>query len=185
MEFAFLFGKPYETTGSNGKPLRYTGGLRNFITTNVTVFTTTPTETTFINAVTPVFNYDAGGGNQRIIFCGNGFLNSLNKLAKAGMQVRTDEVVKLYGMSLTRWIIPQGEFLLKTHPLMNTHARYTNSAFVIDGSALKYRYMRDTTNQDNIQAPDADEQKGQWLTEAGLEVHHEKTMAYLGNFVYP
>jgi hypothetical protein len=183
MEFAFLFGKPIEFTGANGKPQRLTGGLRHYITTNVTVFATTPTETTFLNAVTPVFNFDGGGGNERIIFAGNGALTSLNKLAKAGMQVRTDDVVKLYGMQLQRWIIPQGTFLLKTHPLMNTHARYTNSMFVADPSALKYRFLRDTKMEDNIQANDADEQKGQWLTECGLEIRHEKTMAYIGNFV--
>jgi hypothetical protein len=185
MELAFMFGKPFETTGTNGKPMRYTGGLRHFITSNVTVFATTPTETTFINAVSPVFNYDAGGGSERLVLCGNGFLNSLNRLAKAGMQVRTDNVVKLYGMELTKWILPQGTFLLKSHPLMNVHSgRYTYSAFILDPGALRYRYMRDTSMQDNIQSPDADEIKGQWLTEAGLEIRHEKTCAYVGNFVY-
>ena len=187
MELAFLFGKPYEyaTGGSNGKPLRYTGGLRHFISTNVTVFATTPTETTFINAISPVFNYDTDAGNERIVFCGNGALMSLNKLAKAGMQVQTEETVKLYGMELTKWIIPQGTFLFKTHPLLNTHTRYTNSMFVVDPGALLYRYLtgRDTKMEDNIQANDADEMKGQWLSECGLEIHHQATMAYLGNFV--
>jgi uncharacterized protein DUF5309 len=185
LEFAFVFGKPieYPTGGSNNKPLRYTGGLRHFITSNVTVFTTTPTETTFLNAVQPVFDFDGGGGNERIMFCGNGALTSLNKLAKAGMQVRVDEVVKLYGMSLQRWIVPQGTFLMRSHPLLNTHARYTNSIFVMDPTAMKYRYIDDTTFKDNVQAPDADGKKGQWLTECGLEFRHERTMAYLGNFV--
>lgn len=183
LEMAFFFGKPFETTGSNGKPLRFTGGLRHFLTSNVTVFATTPTETTFLNAITPVFNYESGGGNERIIFAGNGALTSLNKLAKAGMQVRTDDVVKLYGMSLQRWIIPQGTFLLRTHPLLNNHARYTNSMFVVDPAALVYRYVRDTAPQDNIQANDADTLKGQWLSEVGLELRHEKTMSYMGNFI--
>ena len=183
LEMAFIFGKAFETTGPNGKPLRFTGGLREFITSNVTVFATTPTETTFLNAVSPVFNYDGGGGNERIVFAGNGALTSLNKLAKAGMQVRTDDVVKLYGMSLQRWIIPQGTFMFRTHPLMNNHPRYTNSMFILDPSAIVYRYITDTVPQNNIQAPDADEEKGQRLTECGLEFRHQKTMAYLGNFV--
>ena len=185
MEMAFLFGKAFEyaTGGANGKPMRLTGGIREFITSNNTVFTTTPTETTFLNAVSSVFNYDGGGGNERIFFCGNGFLTSINKLAKAGMQIRTDSTVKLYGMELQKWIIPQGTFLLRSHPAMNTHGRYQNSAFVIDPTAMKYRYLQDTVPQDNIQANDADEQKGQWLSECGLEFRHERTMAYLGNFV--
>lgn len=187
LELAFLFGKPYEyaTGGANGKPVRYTGGLRHFISSNVTVFSTTPTETTFINAISPVFDFDSDGGNERIAFCGNGALMSLNKLAKAGMQVQTQETVKLYGMELTKWIIPQGTFLFKTHPLLNTHTRYTNSMFIVDPGSLKYRYLtgRDTKMEDNIQAPDYDTKKGQWKTECGLEIHHQRTMAYLGNFV--
>ena len=183
LEYAFIFGKPFETTGSNGKPIRYTGGLRHFISSNVTVFSTTPTETTFLNAIQPVFDFDAGGGNERIVFCGNGALTSLNRLAKNGMQIRTDSVVKVYGMELQKWVLPQGTLGFRTHPLFNTHGYYTYSMLVVDPSAIKYRYMRDTKPQDNIQANDADEQKGQWLSECGLELHHERTMAYLGNFV--
>jgi hypothetical protein len=182
MELAFLFGKRAESQGSNAKPLRYTGGLRSFLSTNVTLGTTTATETSFLNSVQGVFDFDAGGGNERLMMCGNSFLTSLNKLAKAGMQVRADEVVRLYGMELTRYIIPQGTFYLKTHPLMNVMPGYSKCAFIIDPAALKYRYMQDTVNQDNIQAPDADEQKGQWITECGLEVRHQKTMGFLANF---
>lgn len=185
MEFAWMFGVPYEDTSGN-KPKRFTGGLRNFINTNVTVFATTPTEDTLLEAIYPVFDYDAGNaGSERIVFAGNGFLNSLNKLAKdsSSTRVNFDGIVKTYGMNLQQWVLPQGTLYVRTHPLMNTHARFTNSAFVIDPSAIIYRYMRDTKMQDNIQANDADEQKGQWLTEAGLEIRHEKTMAYMGNFV--
>lgn len=183
MELAFLFGKPFEATGSNGKPERTTGGLRHFISSNVTVFSTSPTEDTFIDAITPVFDYDGGGGDERIIFAGNGFMLNLNKLAKNNTQIQAQGVVKVYGMRLQSWTIPQGTLYFKTHPLMNTHGRYKNSAFVVDPSAMKYRYVDDTIAQDNIQANDQDTHKGQWLTECGLEFMHEKTMAYIGNFV--
>lgn len=187
LEWAYIFGVPFETTGSNGKPLRFTGGLRKFLTSNVTVFATTPTETTFLNAVFPVFNFNAGGGDERLVIAGNGALNALNHIARSSTNSRIvfNDVVKLYGMNLQKWVIPQGTFYIKTHPLLNNHARYTNSMFVIDPATLTYRYMRDTAAQDNIQANDADEQKGQWLTECGLEYHHERTMAYLGNFTFP
>jgi hypothetical protein len=186
LEYAWMFGKAHETVGPNGKPMRFSGGLREFIKTNVTVFATTPTEDTFLNAIYKVFDYEgSGAGNERMILAGNGFLNSLNKLAKNSNSTRLnfDGVVKTYGMSLQRWITPQGEFYVRTHPLMNVHDRFTNSAFVIDPSGIIYRPMRDTKTQDGIQAPDSDTHKGQWLTEAGIEVHHEGTMAYLGNFV--
>ena len=60
-----------------------------------------------------------------------------------------------------------------------------NDCFIFDPSVMIYTYMRDTKSQDNIQANDADEQKGQWLTECGLEQEHAKTAAWLSNFVVP
>lgn len=186
MELAFMFGRKNETTGANGKPMRTTGGLREFITTNRTVFSTTPTINTFLDAIYPVFDYaGSGAGNERIVFAGNGALNGLNKLiaANSGVRVNYEGVIKQYGMQLQSFVTPQGIFYVKTHPLMNTHARYTNSMFIINPAGLKYRYLMDTKPQENIQANDADTKKGQWITEAGLEVNHERTFAYIGNFV--
>lgn len=188
MELAFLFGKRYETTGSNGKPLRYTGGLlymlSQYASTRITAFTTSPTEDTLLDAVYPIWDYATDAGDQRICFAGNVFLNNLNKLARnsASTRVNFNGVVKAYGMSLQEWILPQGTLYVRTHPLFNTHARFHSDAFVFDPSVLIYRYMRDTTPQDNIQANDADEQKGQWLTECGLEQEHAKTACWLSKF---
>lgn len=186
LEFAFLFGVDYEDT-SGSKPKRYTKGLRKAITTNVKIFTTTPTEDTLLDAIYKVFDYESEAGDQRIVLAGNGFLNTLNKLARksSSSRVNFDSVIKLYGMSLQRWVTPQGEFAVKTHPLMNLHGRYTNSAFIIDPTGLRYRYLRDTAFEDNIQTPGQDAQEAQWLTECGLEVNHEETFAYLGNFTDP
>jgi len=187
MEWAYIFGVSFETTGANGKPLRFTGGLRKFLSTNVTVFATTPTETTFLNAVYPVFNFNAGGGDERLVIAGNGALNALNNIARSSTNSRIvfNDVVKLYGMNLQKWVIPQGTLYIKTHPLLNNHLRYTNSMFVIDPATMTYRYVRDTLAKDNVQAPDVDKIQGYWLSECGLEYHHEKTMAYLGNFTFP
>lgn len=188
LEWAFLFGRKSETAGLNGKPKRTTAGLRQFIKTNVTVFgaggaNPILTEDAFSAAVMPVFNWNTGAGDERLILCGNTALNALNKLARnsAGTQINHVESVKVYGMNLQRWTLPQGSFYLKTHPLLNNHPIYTASMFVLDPSSIKYRYLRDTNFKDNIQNNDSDTQKGMWLTEAGLEVHNEMGMAYLGN----
>lgn len=186
IEMSMMFGQAYEDT-SGTKPKRYSGGLREFVTSHSTIWTTTPTEDTFLEAVYPVFDYNAGGnsGDQRIVLCGNGFLNSLNKVVRdsANTQIRYDGPFKLYGMNLQRWILPQGELGIKSHPLMNLHGRYKYSAFVIDASNLVYRPLRDTRFMDNTQANDEDSREGIWLTECGLEVQNEHTMAYLGNFL--
>lgn len=188
LEWAFLFGRKSETSGANGKPKRTTAGLRQFISTNVTVFGAGGANPvlgidTFNAAVMPVYNWNTGAGNERLILCGNGALNALNRIARAapGNVVNHTETVKVYGMDLQKWALPQGTFYFKTHPLMNLHPIYNNSMFVLDPSSIKYRYLRDTDFKDNIQANDSDTQKGQWLTEAGIEVQNEQGMAYLGN----
>lgn len=183
LEMAFMFGRAYEGVGDNGKPKRYTGGLNSFIKTNRTVFNGDLSEDTFIDAIAPVFNWDgAGAGNERLVFAGNTALMAMNKLAKSGGQVNFDGgVVKVYGMNMARWILPQGTIYVRTHPLMNIHPVFSKAMFVINPRGLKYRPLRDTKAQDDIGPETKDSVLGEWLTEAGLEVHHEKTMAYLGN----
>lgn len=186
MELAWIFGRRNETTGANGKPLRTTGGLREFITTNKHVYAagSTLTVNLFLDAIYPVFDYSgSGAGNERIILAGNEALNVLNKTigANSNVEIQYEGVIKQYGMALQQFVTPQGVFYLKTHPLMNTHPRYNKSMFIINPAGLKYRYFRDTKAMDNIQANDADTTKGQWLTEAGMELQHERTFAYLGN----
>lgn len=189
VEQALMFGIPYETLdASNGNmPLRFTMGLRHFITSNRSVFTADPTEDDFINAVYPCFDYDAGGaGDERLILAGNVALNYLNKLASGGgtSRVRFDKVVEYYGMKLQRWIIPQGTLLIKSHPLMNQHPVFRSSMFVVNPSGIIYRPLtgRDTKLQTGLEPNDADYIKDQWLTEAGFEFHFERTMAYIGEF---
>ena len=168
-------------------PLRYTGGLRSFITSNRTIFAVTPTVDTFMDAISPVFNYEAGGaGNERIIYGGNGALNMLNKLARSAGESRFtyDGVLSLYGQKLVKWVIPTGTLALKSHPLFNVHPEHQYLMFVVNPMGVIYRPLRnrDTKLQKNIQPPDADYIKDQWLTEMGLEVHFERTFAYIGNF---
>lgn len=189
LEFATIFGKRWEGTGSGGKPMRSSGGLlymmSQYASNMITIFATTPTETTFTDAIYPVFDYDTGAGDERIVFAGNGALNSLNRLASSQSRTRVhfDGIIDQYGMKLQKWVLPQGTIYVKSHPLFNTHARFKNDMVVIDPTALKERPMRETTFKDNIQANDVDGQKGQWLTEMGFEISHLKTSAWLSNFV--
>ena len=73
LEWAFMFGRPSETTGQNGKPKRTTGGLRYFLTSNTTVFGGSGpafTSDNFLSAITPVFNYNSEAGTERLVCAG-------------------------------------------------------------------------------------------------------------------
>ena len=184
LEMAYLFGRAYETTGANGKPKRFTGGLFQFLQNQTKTFVKNGTgadawtEDNFIDAIAGCFNYTADGvGNERVVLCGNGALTALNKLARnsASTRVNFDGVVEAYGMKLQRWILPQGTIYLRTHPLFNTNPVYQYAMLGLNLSGLRDRYLRKHTFQDNIQAPDSDTKKGQWIGETGLELNHPKT----------
>ena len=197
LEQAWLFGhKNEDTTGGavNSKPLRSTGGLFQFLqeaydaTTAKTlkIWTTTAVdEDDILDEFHTVFDYNAAGaGNERLILAGNGFLNYLNKIANSSASTRINftGTINLFGMELQKWLTPQGTFYVKTHPLMNVNSMFKDGAFIINPAGVRYRPLttRDTKFQDNIQDNDADETKGQWMTEAGVEFNHLKTMKYVG-----
>lgn len=190
IEMAAMFGKAYETTGSGGKPLRYTGGLSQFIASNSTLDVATAMVgatgiNTFFDTVYSVFDWNgtgAAGSDERIALCGNGAMNALARASAAAGTVQFGEIVKVYGMNLTKLVMPQGTLYLKSHPLMNQHPRYTGSMFVINPPGIRYRPLqgRDTKSEDNIQTPGTDAKEGQWITEAGFEFNYMVTMMYLG-----
>jgi hypothetical protein len=189
IEQALFWGRRHETTdpSNNNMPLRFTMGLRQFITSFNTVFTSDPTEDQFIDAVAPVFNYEGGeAGNERIIFAGNGALMWLNRLRRDadGTFVTYQGDITYFGMDLQKWKIPQGTLFIKSHPLMNVHPVYQYSMFVVNPAGITYRPLggRDTKLEKDIQPNDADYIKDQWLTEAGFEFHFERTFAYIGGF---
>lgn len=189
IELAILFGRKSETTGDNGKPLRTMDGLRRFISAaTTTVFSAASTLVDFMDAVAPVFDFDTEAGDTRIAFCGNNALNKLNQAignasGQSALNINYQGQVKVYGMNFNEYVMPQGRLLLKTHPLMNRHALYKNSMFLVDFSAIRWRPMknRDTKFQDNIQNNDEDVRRGQWITEAGIEVRYGGlTCGYIG-----
>lgn len=186
-EMSAIFGRANESTDSDGQPIRTSGGLRSFLSTHVTIFASDPTEDTFIDAISGLFDYNAGGaGNERVGFIGNGALMFLNQLVRDSTQVRINfqGTVKAYGMELQRFILPMGTIGFKTHPLMNVHPRYTNSMFIVNPAGIVRRPLRgrDTKEEKDIQPKDADYVKNQWIDEIGMEFHHERTMAYIGEF---
>lgn len=191
LELALMFGRKNETVGANGKPKRSMDGVRRFIpAVNTTVFSAAVTFTgatnNFLEAAYKVFDWETSAGDSRIALCGNGALNELNKIIfkESSTSVQFTDTVKMYGMNLRTLVLPQGTLYLRTHPLLNRHPLYTYSMWLMDFSALKWRFIkgRDTSFKDNIQGDGEDTIRGRWLTEAGLEVRSAGlTLGYLGN----
>lgn len=191
-ELALLYGRKSETVGTNGKPMRYMGGLREFIpSTHQTIFPGTPqSEQDFIDACRPAYDWSTPAGDSRILFGGNGMAVALAKMARnsAGHgRVNFGEKVTMYGMRLKEIELPFGTIYFKRHPLLSRDSTMTNSGFLVDFSCLEYKYLRgrDTRAKDNVQHNDEDTRKGQWLTEASCLVDQGGlSMAFIHNFKY-
>lgn len=187
IEMSILFGRKYETTGDNGKPLRFMGGLRSFIpSTNTTVFGAAVTPTTLLDAVSPLFDFDTGAGDTRIAFGGIEAMNALAKVFSAVTNVHFNvkDSVKVYGMELNEFRLPMGRILFKAHPLLSRHPLYKKSMFILDFDAVKYVSLknRDTKPHDDVQAKDEDVRRGYIQTECSLMVDYGGlTCGYLGN----
>jgi hypothetical protein len=186
IEWSILLGRPAETTGDNGKPKRFMGGIRNFIPPgNQTVFTAPVTPSSFLDAIAPVFDFDTGAGDTRIVFAGNQALIELSKVFVNEVMFNVNNVVKVYGMDFQEFIMPNGRVLLKSHPLLSRHGLYKKSAFVVDFDGLSYVTMSgrpDGRARDDVQTEDEDVRRGFWQTDCSVEVlYGGLTMAYLGN----
>lgn len=194
LELALLFGKRYEGTGSGGKPKRFTGGLLYFLAAASRVDVATAMVGTdgidgLLDILTDVFDLSGTtsmSGDERLILCGNSAATAISKAVAKRGDINFGEMVKVYGMNVTRLTIPQGSFYIKTHPLMNAHARFTKAAFVVDVPGIKYRPLRnrDTMPVNDTQTPGTDAQEGHWLTEGGFEFNFMQSMKYLAEITY-
>lgn len=179
IEETFLFGKPSEDV-SGSQPRRTTGGAIQYITTNVTAAGGTLSEASFFAALRPAFRY---GSNQKTMFASGLVVDVLNGYARSKVQI--PEVGRdTYGLNVVKYQSPHGTLNVVRHWLLEG-STYAGYAFILDMSTVKYRYLanskgsRDTHFIDNIQAPDEDSRKGEYLTECGFQLMQQSQSALI------
>lgn len=179
MEKAFLFGAKLEDTGGS-QPDRTTGGMNFWVSTNIQDFAGAVTIDGWENFLESIFKY---GSSEKLCLLGGRALNVLNKIARSYGTVNITPQAETYGMYMLTWITPFGVLQLKLHPLLSIDSTFTSWGFIIDPAHVVYRYLkgRDTQYLENRQSPSADEQLDEWLTEAGLELQHEKVHGIFKN----
>lgn len=186
IEMSILWGRKNESTGENGKPIRFMGGLREFIpATNTTVFGAAVTPNSFLDSLAPMYDFDTGAGDTRIGFAGNQALIELSKIFSQEVIFNVTNTVKQYGMDFVEFRLPNGSLMLKSHPLLSRHALYKKSMFICDFDAIKYTTMKgrpDSKVTDDVQLKDEDVRRGFIQTDCSLTVDYGGlSMGYLGN----
>lgn len=169
IEESFLQGKAMEDTSAN-PPTRMTAGVIPFISTNVTAAGGVMTEASFFAALRPIFRYGSG---TKTGFAAGLVVDVLNTYARSKVQI-PDANRDTYGLQVVKYQSPHGTLNLVRHWLLEG-VTYGGYLVVVDMSNVQYRYLanekgsRDTHVRENIQPPDADTQKNEYLTECGLQ----------------
>jgi hypothetical protein len=84
-----------------------------------------------------------------------------------------------YGVDLTTYNFSQGIVDIIQCRAWNDSTVMGQRGFLIDPANVEYHYGRDTRLNPNVQAPDYDGYKDEYLTECGLKLANEPTHAML------
>jgi len=174
-ERAVLFGKPYEDTTNIQ---RTTGGFLYWVTSNKVNANGTLTWPTVESLFSKVFRY---GSRNKLMMMSRTVATQLDMIAEG--RIVTSTGATSYGVNIGT--------LQTTHGTLSTviHDQLTNDwdgyALVVDLDNIKLRYMRDSDGNrlgvlnTNIQAPDADGIRDEYLSEIGLQVMLESAHGVL------
>jgi len=170
IERALWFGKRAIVT-SGTHPRRFTGGIFEWITTNITDFGGMMTEFDCDQFLETASYY---GSENKLAFMAARPISVVNGFAKDRLYV-VDQAKKEFGLDIVKYVSPQGTLNMVKHPMFEG-AVYGYYMCVLDLSddCIEYKFIDDTQLHQNIQANDLDGQKDEYLTEAGLLFANEK-----------
>lgn len=173
LEYEKLFGKKFEdNTGS--QPRRGTGGVLSFIQTNQTDAAGGLTQAEFNIGMRAQGRYS--GYKSKLGLGSPIAVSELNDFPLGKLTWEQSE--RTFGINIAQFVTPFGILNLVTHWLLEG-ARYGGYLIVLDMDEVKRRTLRgrDTHIRTNIQAPDVDGRKDEYLTEDGLEFGQERKHA--------
>jgi len=179
IERAFFFGEPKEDIDSTSAPIRATGGLRYFITSNV------DTNATLTNALFETWIRDvyAKGGDKKMGFLSPLIASAVNSWANGKLQMFPKD--KTYGIAVTNYLSIHGELNFVVEKMFNENATYNGYAFAVDMQRVAYRYLagnsknRDTKLLKNRQAAGDDKIIEEYLSEIGFQLMTEDRHGFM------
>jgi hypothetical protein len=186
MEKAVIFGKRRQyTNATTGRIERTMGGIVSYIpAANLITTGTTLTYALLNTHMEAVFRTCLNNSQEKLMLCGSGFMSILNQVFKANATINLVPKAETFGLKMWEYVSPHGTLYIKTHPLFSQISEWRNNALIVDLPGLRYRYLtgRDTKRQQNIQLPDADLRKDQFISESTIEVHHGAAHMYITGY---
>lgn len=150
-----------------------TKGFENFVTTNVFSYGAELTSTKLFDYMTIMHEnaYGASGDmNKRLVFCSSKFMSAINKMQLSG--IRWTSIPTSWGVSITRIEWSGWQWDLVQDPTLTKFRQ--GAAFVMQPRYITYKPFRPTQFRPNIQNPENDYIKDEYLTEPNLEFRLEE-----------
>ena len=169
-------------SGSADQPRRYTGGLLYFLDVastgaKIQDFGGTVTEPELENWMQNVFQA-TGAGDSRTLLASPLWCSILDQLAWGRLEVM--DRAETFGVTVRNLITSHGQFSVVKHrlledppaPTSTTPSGYGGYALALDFTRIRFRPLRNraTKLSPDIQAPDYDGWKDEYITEGGWEV---------------
>lgn len=195
MERAFWFSKRHATT-KNGKPLRFTAGVRDQINSlapsNIKTWSGDITmdllEAEFLN----IFKY---GSSEKMMIGGNRALLTIGQILRKNSSWQIQGGEKEFGMKVTRITSPFGELVFLAHPLFTqsgggadiattgSYPGLSASAAILDMANVSYVHLTgdDLRYEADLKSNGLDGQKSGYIAECGLELSHAKSHFWWNN----
>jgi len=153
---------------------RTTGGVVEFLNTNKTTGVGSLTEATMKSFLKSGFRY---GSDRKWFFCSptvKGAIDGFPGAANTNSVVVNDPKGELsYGIILNTYYSSYGIIDIIMHRAWQDSSVYGGYGFLIDPAQVEYHYGRDTRLRRNVQNPDYDGVKDEYLTECGLKLAQE------------
>jgi hypothetical protein len=183
-ETILLHGIKASITNVNN-PVYLAGGMDNYIATNKLSVSGALTEATFLDFMPQVFRYSSNpGARAKVLFASAEIINTINSWGLSKLQVTeaSNAASQTYGIDIKEYVHGYGKLFVVYHPLLM--AGFKGYGYIIDMDNIWMRPLRPTTLETNIQAPDADLYKDQYLTESSFQVANEITMGVISGVTF-
>ena len=180
IEASGLWGRATESL--SGTSSRWsTMGLKSIISTNRTGASTTLTQTVFNNFCESIFRY--GTTDEKLLIAAPKVLSAINFFSQGKLNTFTKDTV--YGVSISRYIAPLGEFILKNNYRMEAGIAgkngFEDEAYAVDLPSVELKYLNggmkkigDSKLFQDVQQDGTTVQVDEYRSQMGWSFRHEK-----------
>ena len=171
---AYYRGVRNKTTGTNSQPLRTTGGLEQWITTNLMELDGAVTYNDFIDFAAMVYGY---GGEEKTMLCNTAMSSLLQKevFSNKAISIDVSPNSKEFGIAIKRIVTIHGNFdFMEDKTLNELYPETMAVGFCLEMPFIEDMILRPDQWEENIQTPGTDGRTDQVIGESGLKVVNEE-----------